>query len=316
MNSFGIILGEPNSINSEILAKSSAYKSKAIVIGSYHLLKSQLKILKIKRKIKKIENLDDIKKSKKVINILDIPLKFKKAFSVNSKESSNYVKKCLMIGHNLCLEKKIKGMINCSVSKKNLFKNKNQGVTEFLARKNKVYKSEVMLIYNKKLSVVPLTTHIKIKDVSKSLKKDIIVSKLKTLDKNYRKYFKKKPKIAILGLNPHNFEFKKNSEEVKLIKPIVNNLSNKINISGPYSADTIFFYDNLKKYDVIVGMYHDQVLTPFKALFGFDAINITLGLPYIRMSPDHGVAEDKKKLNKANPQSLNSCIKIISKLIK
>ena len=316
MNSFGIVLGEPNSINSEILAKSNAYKSKAIIIGSYHLLKSQLKILKIRRKITKIENLEDIKKSKKVINILDIPLKFKKAFSVNSKESANYVKKCLIIGHNLCLEKKIKGIINCSVSKKNLFKNKNQGVTEFLARKNKVYKSEVMLIYNKKLSVVPLTTHIKIKDVSKSLKKDIIVNKLKTLDKNYRKYFKKKPKIAILGLNPHNFEFKKNSEEVKIIKPIVNNLSKKINISGPYSADTIFFYDNLKKFDVIVGMYHDQVLTPFKALFGFDAINITLGLPYIRMSPDHGIAEDKKKLNKANPQSLNSCIKIISKLIK
>ena len=68
----------------------------------------------------------------------------------------------------------------------------------------------------------------------------------------------------------------------------------RIKITGPYSADTIFLRENLKKYDVIVGMFHDQVLAPFKALFGFDAINITLGLPYIRMSPDHGVAEDKK----------------------
>ena len=63
-------------------------------------------------------------------------------------------------------------------------------------------------------------------------------------------------------------------------------------------------------------MYHDQVLTPFKALFGYDAINLTLGLPYIRMSPDHGIAEDKKKLNISNPQSLNRCIEIISKLIR
>ena len=93
-------------------------------------------------------------------------------------------------------------------------------------------------------------------------------------------------------------------------------MKHKVKISGPYPADTIFFKDNLKKFDVIVGMYHDQVLTPFKALFGFDAINITFGLPYIRMSPDHGVAEDKKKLNISNPQSLNRCIEIISKIIK
>ena len=173
-----------------------------------------------------------------------------------------------------------------------------------------------MLIYNKNLSVSPITTHVPLKNVSKMIKKSLIVNNTLHINQFYKNKLKKKPKIAILGLNPHNFEFKKNSEEVKIIKPIVNNLSKKINISGPYSADTIFFYDNLKKFDVIVGMYHDQVLTPFKALFGFDAINITLGLPYIRMSPDHGIAEDKKKLNKANPQSLNSCIKIISKLIK
>ena len=76
----------------------------------------------------------------------------------------------------------------------------------------------------------------------------------------------------------------------------------------------LFLRENLKKYDVIVGMFHDQVLAPFKALFGFDAINITLGLPYIRMSPDHGVAEDKKKLNISNPKSLNRCIEIMSKI--
>ena len=101
-----------------------------------------------------------------------------------------------------------------------------------------------------------------------------------------------------------------------MIIPAIKNLKKKLRISGPYPADTIFFENNLKKFDVIVGMYHDQVLTPFKALFGFDAINITLGLPYIRMSPDHGVAVDKKKLNISSPESLNRCIEIISKLIK
>mgnify|MGYP001489176612 FL=1 len=228
MNNFGIVLGEPNSINSEILAKSKAYKSRVIVIGSYDLLDSQLKILKINRKLKKINKLNDIDNSKKVLNVLDIPLKFQKAFSVDPKKSSSYVKKCLEIGHKLCLQKKIKGMINCSINKRNIFKNKNIGVTEFLAQKNKVYKSEVMIIYNKKLSVSPLTTHIKVKDISKSLKKKLLIKKIKTLNEYYFKYFKKKPRIGVLGLNPHNYEHKKSSEEVKIIIPAIKILKKKV----------------------------------------------------------------------------------------
>ena len=316
MISFGIVLGEPNSINSEILAKSSAIKSSSIIIGSYELLKSQLAILKIKRKIRKINKTEDIKKNDAVINVLDIPLKFKKPFNVSHKESSKYVKKCLLVSHNLCLQKKIKGIINCPINKKNLFKNKNQGVTEFLAKKNKVFNSEVMVIYNKNLSVVPITTHIKLKNVSKFIKKDFLSKKLITLNKFYKKYFKKTPKIGVLGLNPHNLELKKNSEEIKVIIPTIKLLKKSMKVSGPYPSDTIFFKDNLKKFDVIVGMYHDQVLSPFKALYGFDAVNITFGLPYIRMSPDHGIAEDKIKLNVSNPQSLNRCIDMITKLIK
>ena len=84
-------------------------------------------------------------------------------------------------------------------------------------------------------------------------------------------------------------------------------------IEGPLVADTIFIND-YKKYDVIVGMYHDQVLAPFKALFKFDAINITLGLKYFRASPDHGVARNIIKKNKANPSSLLECIKFVNKL--
>ncbi len=316
MNKFGIILGEPNSINSEILAKSIAFKKNTLVIGSYDLFKSQLKFLKIKRKIKKIENFEEFKNSKMTLNIFDVPVRYKNPFSINPADSSIYVKKCLITGHRLCVEKKINGIINCSINKKNLFKNRNLGVTEFLAKKNKIFSSEVMLIYNKKLSVTPLTTHIKVKNISKLLKKKLIIKKIKTLNKYYFKYFNKKPRIAVLGLNPHNYELKKDSEEFKIIKPAIESLKKKFKISGPYPADTIFFKDNLKKYDVIVGMYHDQVLAPFKALFGFDAVNLTMGLPYIRMSPDHGVAEDKKKLNISNPQSLNKCIELISKLIR
>ena len=162
-----------------------------------------------------------------------------------------------------------------------------------------------MLIYNKKLSVCPLTTHLPIKKVSKKINKNIIKEKIKLIDIFFKKYLKKKPKIAITGLNPHCESIDVFNEDEKIIKPTIKTL-NKSNykISGPFAADTIFLKKNRKKYNVIIGMYHDQVLTPIKTLFEYDAINITLGLPFIRISPDHGPNEKMMGKNKSNPLSL------------
>ena len=94
---------------------------------------------------------------------------------------------------------------------------------------------------------------------------------------------KKKPNIAITGLNPHCESNFKKSEEKNIIIPAINYLkSKKFKVSGPFPADTIFLKDNYKKFDVIIGMYHDQVLAPIKSIFGFNAINITLGLPFLK----------------------------------
>ena len=128
--------------------------------------------------------------------------------------------------------------------------------------------------------------------------------KIITISTFYKKYFGKKPRIGVLGLNPHNNELRKNSEEVKIIIPTINKLKSKINVKGPFPADTIFLKENRKKFDVIVGMYHDQVLGPMKTIFGFKAINITLGLPFIRISPDHGPNYKMFGLNKSKPDSL------------
>ncbi len=87
----------------------------------------------------------------------------------------------------------------------------------------------------------------------------------------------------------------------------------KLDITGPFPADTIFLKQNLKKYDVIVGMYHDQVLAPIKSLFAFNAINITLGLPFLRISPDHGPNFSMVGKNKSNSQSLTQAIKFLNK---
>ena len=315
-NLIAIIAGEPNSINSEIIVK--AWKKKKnlkniLIIGSYSNFKKQILKLGIKIPLIKINKLQDFKRQKKLF-VLDVPLKFKSAFSVNSSDVRSYIFKCFDVAHNLAVNKKILGFINAPIDKK-IFKNKFLGVTEYLSEKNKIKNKEVMLIHNKKLSVVPLTTHIEIKNVTNKITFNLIKTKIITLNKFYFKLFKKKPRISILGLNPHNSENKKYSIENKIIRPVIFKLKKlKININGPFPADTAFTRENTTAYDVIVGMYHDQVLSPFKALYGFDAINLTLGLKYLRLSPDHGTAQNIVGLNKANPQSLISAINFLNKI--
>ena len=147
----------------------------------------------------------------------------------------------------------------------------------------------------------------------KENKKKIIINKIITINKWFQTKYKKKIKVGVLGLNPHNAELRKNSEEIKNIIPAINSLKKKgVSVDGPLFADTVFIKD-YKKYHVLVGMFHDQVLTPFKTLFKFDAVNITLGLKYIRVSPDHGIAKNLIFKKKANPESLIKCINLINK---
>ena len=320
-NKILLIAGDPRSVNSEIIFKtwkklSINSKKNIYLIGNYELITKQLKILKYKLKTIKLKRLSD-KIDEKNLNIIDIPLKFKNPFDVLEKYSSEYVMKSLRLAHKLAIKKKVKGIVNCPIDKKLLRGSKKIGVTEFFASKCKIFdKSEVMLIHNRNFSVVPLTTHIRIKDVAKNINKKLILNKIFSLNKNFKKLFKIKPKIGILGLNPHNGELSKNSEEINLLKPAILRLKKKgVSISGPLIADTLFIKE-FKKYNVIVGMYHDQVLTPFKTLYKFDAINITLGLKYLRVSPDHGTAVNLIGKNLANYHSLYKCIKFIDTLRK
>ncbi len=172
-----------------------------------------------------------------------------------------------------------------------------------------------MLIYNDTLSVCPLTTHIPIKNVAKYIKKNKIINSVNKIDRFYQLKLRKIPKIAILGLNPHCETTDKISEEKKEIIPAIKHLiKRKIKVSGPYSADTFFLSKNIKKFDVVVGMYHDQVLTPIKALFKFNAINLTIGLPFIKVTPDHGPNYEMIGKNKSDPSSIFYAFKFLSKI--
>jgi len=313
-----IVSGDPNSIGYEILAKSwkrlkRENKNYIVLIGSYLLIKKQLEKLKIKIPLYKINSFNEIFSSKK-LKVLDIPIKFKNPFKVKKENIKNYILKCIDVAHNLSCNNEIDGFINLPINKEIIFKNKKFGMTEYLAKKNKVNNTEVMMIYNKNFSVVPVTTHINIKDVSKMLNKSLIEKKIRTTNNFFKKIYNRRPIIAVLGLNPHNNELRTKSEENIIILPVIKKLKkNNFNIIGPFPADTIFLNKGKYKYDVIFGMYHDQVLAPFKSIYKYDAINITLGLKYMRISPDHGTGHDIIGQGKANPLSLIKAIEFFKK---
>jgi len=314
-----IIAGEPNSISSEIIFKAWKLRKKYIhkpffIIGNAKLLNLQKKKFKYSFKIKNINNnffLKELKSNE--LPVYNIKYKQRKPFEKISKKSNKYIFNSFSKAIDLAKKRKIVGFVNCPVKKETLFGNKKKGVTEFLSKKINKSGKEVMLIYNKNLSVSPITTHIPINQVNKNLSKKKIIEKIKTIYNFYKKNLKKKPNIIVLGLNPHNFSASKKSEEKQIIKPAIK-VINRMNIKaiGPISPDTSFIFDKKKKPDVVVGMYHDQVLTPYKAMFKYDAINITLGLPILRISPDHGVGENIVGKKVANPKSLIECIKFFN----
>ena len=304
-----VVAGEPNSIFTEIFfksLKSKKFKSPIILIASLNLIKLQMRKLNIKKKIRNI-NFLDIKNSNldnKKINLIDINFSQKKPFDKISSRSNDYIKMCFDIALKILKKKFTDKFINGPISKKFFLEKKYLGITEYLANRTKT-KKFAMLIYNKNLSVCPLTTHMPIKKVSKKIKRKLINEKVKLINNFYQKHFKLKPKIAITGLNPHCESIGNVNEDEKIIKPAIKSLANSnFNVYGPFAADTIFLKKNREKYNVIIGMYHDQVLTPIKTLFEYDAINITLGLPFTRISPDHGPNHKMLGKNKSNPLSL------------
>ena len=312
-----IVAGEPNSIFLEIFFKAlkKNYSSPLILISSYKVLLLQMKKLKYKKKIRllKLEKLSKYKLNNKSINLIDIKYNVSKPFNKISSKSNAYIKRSFDLAFKIINTGITNKFINGPISKKSFLKKKYLGITEYIADKYNV-KKKGMLIYNKKLSVCPVTTHLPLRLVSKEINKTNIKEKIKLLNDFYQKYLSLKPKIGIAGLNPHCESIEKFNEDEKIIRPLVKKMKNEgYRIYGPYPADTIFLNNNRKNFDVILGMYHDQVLTPIKTLFEYDAINITLGLPFIRISPDHGPNEKMIGKNLSNPLSLIRAINFLDK---
>ena len=306
-----IVAGDPKSIFLEIYFKSlkkNKFKSPLILIVNENILLKQMRILNYNFRINRlnINNLNYKNLTNKMINIINIPF--------NSKFISRYIYQSFETALLLIKKNDNINLINGPINKKKILKQRFLGITEYLDFKTKSKGKTVMLIYNKNLSVSPLTTHLPLKKVHRYINKKKIINHVKQIAEFYKKNFGIKPKIGITGLNPHCESNFQKSEEEKFIIPAIKDLSNKrFKVTGPYAADTIFLKEKLKNFDVIIGMYHDQVLPPIKSIFGFNAINITLGLPFIRISPDHGPNVEMFLKKKSKPDSLIEAIKFLDK---
>ena len=313
-----IVLGEPNSISSEIFLKSINYIKKTklnfIIIGNYSLLKKQANYLNFKKNINfrlsKIDNLPKVK-----FNFVNIDYKQLKPFDLKTNKSDTFVKKCFECAVLLLKRKLACGLINLPINKSKFTKNRYKGITEYIADKTNNKNKENMLLFNEAFSVLPLTTHIPIKKVYKEITYKKIEKACKNINNFYLKTIKRKKfKIGILGLNPHNGENGYiGNEEKRIIIPAIKKLKKKYPIIGPLSPDTSFLQRTKLKIDVLIGHYHDQILTTFKTKFNYDAINITIGLPFIRISPDHGVGTEIIGKGIADPKSFKRAIKFFSK---
>jgi len=313
-----IILGEPNSISSEIFLKSLNYIKKTklnfIIIGNYSLLEKQANYLdfkiNVKFKLSEINSLENVK-----FNFIDVDYKQSKPFNLKTNNSDTFVKKCFEHAVILLKKKLAIGLINLPINKSKFTKNKYKGITEYIADKTNNRNKENMLLFNENFSVLPLTTHIPLKKVYKEISYKKIEKACKNINNFYLKTIKRKKfKIGILGLNPHNGENGYiGNEEKKIIIPAINKLKKKYPIIGPLSPDTSFLQREKLQIDVLIGHYHDQILTTFKTKFDFNAINITIGLPFIRISPDHGIGTGIIGKGIANPKSFKKAVKFFSK---
>ena len=285
-----ILLSDPESINYEIVKKSVSFFKRNN--------KNIYTFVGCKKDFEK-----NVTKKKLNTNFINIDRAF------NTKK---YLEECFMYSFKLLKEKKAHGIINLPLNKKNLPK-KYPGFTEYIASYFNKRGKETMLLYNSKFSVCPNTTHIQVKDISKKLTKKLIIKNALNIKRFYNNIVKiKNPKLIHMGLNPHSgVDFKNTTEEKKIIVPAINYLKKKrINIKGPISPD-IAFKNN--KFNCIIGNYHDQVLPTFKYIFDYNAINITLGLPFLRISPDHGTAKDQIGKNTACADSFKMALLFFEK---
>lgn len=310
-----ISLGDPNGIGAEIILKSLARKD-ILDMGTYVLfVPGKLwsffkKELDVKAHSIQIDDLKDIKKGKVNVFNFNTP-DFKVEWGVSSKEAGAISFQSLKLATEAVKNGFCDLLITAPINKANIQSDEFSfpGHTEYL--ENQWGGKNLMFMVHDDIKVGLVTQHIPLKEVSNTISKDLIVSKLILMNETLKTdYGIMQPIIAVTGLNPHAGDkglLGKEEEEI-IIPAIKKAIGRGLKVFGPYPSDSYFTASSLQKVNAVLAMYHDQGLTPFKTLAGIEGVNFTAGLPFVRTSPDHGVGYDIAGQNVADPTSMVEAI--------
>ncbi|MCG8491908.1 MAG: 4-hydroxythreonine-4-phosphate dehydrogenase PdxA [Sneathiellales bacterium] len=306
-------MGDPKGIGIELAAKAWLDREKErlhpfVLIGNRALIDQQLPANVPYQVISQMEEAQGVFEG--VLPVYDTGV------GVNLAEDTL---KAIKQGVDLCLSGDAGALVTNPIQKKRLYDQgfQHPGHTEYLAELTGAPGKAVMMLACRELKVVPATIHIALEDVPASLTKDLLRQVIRTTHHDLtRKFGIASPVIAVAGLNPHaGEEGSMGAQEINLIKPLIEELNTDgLRVNGPAPADSLFHADARAKYDAAVCMYHDQALIPIKTIDFHRGVNVTLGLPIIRTSPDHGTADDIAGKGIANPSSLIAALQMAGEM--
>lgn len=318
---FIVTPGEPAGIGAEIAIKSwcAGYRDICMIEAPDRMAEIAA-ALGTPIAIKTIMHPDQFNADQDALHIVPIDWPVPPIAGSPDSRNSQVVIDAITIAARFCQSGAASGMVTNPIQKSSLYDAGfgYPGHTEFLASLGKVDAGgPMMMLACDDLKVVPLTIHIPISTVAGSLSEDIIIAAGHLLDASLKRYFAvSAPRIAVTGLNPHAGENSSiGNEDHDIIQPAISTLQQTgIDATGPHPADTLFHAEARKTYDAVLGMYHDQVLIPIKTLDFFGGVNITLGLDFIRTSPDHGTGMDIAGSGSARPDSVMAAIRMARKM--
>ena len=309
-----VSLGDPSGIGPEVFIKAikdqrlRQHLSKIILVSSPKVIEGAISALDVKQKINPISDVNEAQPDS--VNLINIDGCQDFVLGKPTFNNSSFIIECLSTAADLALKNSsslVTGPLNKSIIQKHI--QNFTGHTEFLKKK---FNANEVLMYmtNGDLHLGITTTHVPLRVVPNVISRDLIKNKYKLLHRGLIDIFKlANPKIAVLGINPHAGEFGTiGDEEQNVIMPAIDELQHEgYDANGPISADTVF---TQTKYDAVLSMYHDQALPVLKAIDFYKTVNITLGLPFLRVSVDHGTAEDIAKDYSANYDSMMEALLI------
>lgn len=317
-----ITIGDPAGIGPEISVKAlmlnQEYRDNTILIGSASILKYYSEMFDNTIKLNIIENPEEFEVGK--INIIDTvelslsDFEIGKVSSIAGNAAYLYLEKAI----SLAMEDRVGTVITAALNKEALHKggHKYDGHTEIFANLTDT-KKYTMMLWSDLMAVVHVSTHVSLREACNRVKKDRVYDCIQLASDAMKRLGKASPKIAVAGLNPHSGEagLFGNEDQDEILPAVEKAAKEGVNVTGPVPPDTVFLAASKGKYDIVVAMYHDQGHIPMKLLAFDTGVNVTLGLPIIRTSVDHGTAFDIAGKGIANEESIIAALKVGSKLL-